>query len=116
MPRPDLGGGDDVAEWLAPRHGVEPAIAAGAWDMMLVGDSIAITQQARGRRRCNDGLDRRVRPIVRTHDMTRIGPYIIAIDDVSLDTIRRSRAEFDLRLSELRAFFKGGTCSLPVMR
>jgi ribonuclease HI len=49
--RTDLGYGDNnEAEWLALLHAVELAQAAGVTDVLLIGDSTLVVEQARGRR------------------------------------------------------------------
>ncbi len=51
--RDDLGFGDNnEAEWLALLHAVELALAAGAQDVLFVGDSRLVIDQALGRQRC----------------------------------------------------------------
>jgi ribonuclease HI len=51
--RVDLGDGDNnEAEWLAILHAVELAQEAGADDVLLIGDSVLVVEQARGRQRC----------------------------------------------------------------
>lgn len=53
--RSDLGFGDNgVAEWLALRYALDLAIGSGAGDVLLVGDALAVVQQAPGRWRCRD--------------------------------------------------------------
>lgn len=53
--RTDLGFGDNgLAEWLALRHALDLAIASGAADVLLIGDALAVVQQALGRWRCRD--------------------------------------------------------------
>lgn len=52
--RTDLGEGDnDIAEWLALRQALDMAIAEQAIDVVLIGDSVAVVQQALGRWRCH---------------------------------------------------------------
>jgi ribonuclease HI len=49
--RTDLGHGDNnEAEWLALLHAVEIAKEVGATDVLLIGDSTLVVEQARGRR------------------------------------------------------------------
>jgi ribonuclease HI len=49
--RTDLGHGDNnEAEWLALLHAVEIAKEMGATDVLLIGDSTLVVEQARGRR------------------------------------------------------------------
>jgi ribonuclease HI len=51
--RDDLGHGDNnQAEWLALLYAVELAVAARATDIVFVGDSTVIIEQARGRCPC----------------------------------------------------------------
>jgi ribonuclease HI len=51
--REDLGTGDNnEAEWLALLHALELAIEAGATDVLLVGDSTLVIEQASGRWPC----------------------------------------------------------------
>lgn len=51
--RTDLGEGDNnEAEWLALLQAVELAVAAGAQDVLFVGDSVLVVEQASGRQRC----------------------------------------------------------------
>ncbi|QJU59138.1 reverse transcriptase-like protein [Sphingomonas sp. AP4-R1] len=51
--RDDLGSGDNnEAEWLALLHALELAIAAGATDALLIGDSTLVIEQASGRWPC----------------------------------------------------------------
>ncbi len=53
--RDDVGPGDScTAEWLALRYAVEIAVAAGAQDVLLVGDALTVVEQARGRWRCRN--------------------------------------------------------------
>lgn len=47
--RDDWGEGDNcTAEWLALLHAVEIARAAGAQDVLLIGDALSVVEQARG--------------------------------------------------------------------
>ena len=49
----DLGDGDNnAAEWSALLHAAELAVAAGADDVLFVGDSALVVEQASGRQRC----------------------------------------------------------------
>src|SRR3954469_25756255 len=51
--RDDLGDGDsNEAEWSALLYAVELAIASGAGDVLFVGDSVLVVEQALGRQRC----------------------------------------------------------------
>ena len=51
--RDDVGPGDNcTAEWLALRYAVEIALAAGAQDVLFVGDALTIVEQALGRWTC----------------------------------------------------------------
>ncbi|MCP3734747.1 reverse transcriptase-like protein [Sphingomonas sp. RP10(2022)] len=51
--RDDVGEGDNcTAEWMALRYAVEIALAAGARDVLLVGDARTIVEQALGNWRC----------------------------------------------------------------
>lgn len=51
--RDDVGQGDNcTAEWLALRYAVEIATAAGAADVLFVGDARTIVEQALGHWRC----------------------------------------------------------------
>lgn len=51
--RDDVGQGDScTAEWLALRYAVEIALAAGARDVLFVGDARTIVEQALGRWKC----------------------------------------------------------------
>ena len=43
-----------MAEWLALLHAVDLALAAGADDVLFVGDSVIVVEQALGRQRCRD--------------------------------------------------------------
>lgn len=45
-------GDNNEAEWLALLHAVELAVAAGATNVLFVGDSTVVVEQARGRWRC----------------------------------------------------------------
>lgn len=58
--RHDVGhGGSEEAEWLALLHAVEIAIALGAEEVELVGDSAAVIHQATGAWKCRDEAMRR---------------------------------------------------------
>lgn len=58
--RPDLGPGtNNDAEWLALIHAVELAGALGETDIVLVGDSALVLNQARGRWPCRSAALRR---------------------------------------------------------
>ena len=48
----DRHGDNNEAEWLALLQAVELAAAAGATDVLFVGDSTVVVEQARGRWRC----------------------------------------------------------------
>jgi ribonuclease HI len=51
--RDDLGSGDNnEAEWRALLFAVELAVAAGATNVLFVGDSVLVVEQARGRWPC----------------------------------------------------------------
>lgn len=51
--RDAIGQGDNCsAEWLALRYAVEIALAAGAADVLFVGDARTVVEQALGRWRC----------------------------------------------------------------
>ena len=51
--RTDLGEGDsNEAEWRALLHAVELAVDAGLRDVLFIGDSALVIEQARGNRRC----------------------------------------------------------------
>lgn len=51
--REGLGEGDScTAEWLSLRYAAELAVAAGAEDVLFVGDSRTVVEQALGRWRC----------------------------------------------------------------
>lgn len=53
--RDDIGEGDNcTAEWLALRFAVDVALAAGAVDVLLIGDSLTVVEQASGRWRCRN--------------------------------------------------------------
>ena len=53
--RDDLGSGDNnEAEWLALLHAVDLATASGADDVLLIGDSMPVIEQARGRWACRN--------------------------------------------------------------
>lgn len=54
-------GSSGDAEWLALLHALEAALAAGATDILLLGDSAATIDQASGRarRRCAPEIERR---------------------------------------------------------
>ena len=53
--RTELGEGDNnLAEWLALLHAVDLAAAVGADDVLFVGDSVMVVEQALGRQRCRD--------------------------------------------------------------
>lgn len=57
--RRDLGDGDSgVAEWRALLHAVDIAVAAGAQDVLLIGDAKAIVEQAAGRWKCRSAAMR----------------------------------------------------------
>ena len=53
--RTDLGGGDNsLAEWLVLLHAADLALAAGVADVLFLGDSVMVVEQALGRQRCRD--------------------------------------------------------------
>ncbi|MCU6453711.1 reverse transcriptase-like protein [Sphingomonas sp. A2-49] len=74
--RDDVGAGDNcTAEWLALRYAAEIALAAGAQDVLFVGDARTIVEQALGRWACRsaqlqphlDAYRRAVAAIPRVH-------------------------------------------------
>jgi ribonuclease HI len=72
--RGDLGAGSSGdAEWLALLHALEVAAAAGERDIILLGDSASVIDQARGiaRRRIGPALEARFADLVRPFDRLR---------------------------------------------
>ena len=60
--REDLGAGSSGdAEWLALLHALEVAVAAGETDVVMLGDSASVIEQARGRARSRVALPHQIR-------------------------------------------------------
>lgn len=82
--RHDIGhGGSEEAEWLALLHAVGIAIALGADDIELVGDSASVIRQATGACKCRD-------PAMRRH-LAAYREAIAAISRVRLRYTPRSK-------------------------
>lgn len=65
--REDCGDGDNAtAEWLALRWAADLAARAGATDVLFIGDSLSVVEQARGRWPCRNAAMRRHRDAFRT--------------------------------------------------
>lgn len=82
--RTDLGEGDNnEAEWLALLHAVDLAVAADAEDVLFVGDSVLVVEQASGRWPCRSA-----------HLQSYLDRYqtaVAAIPRVRLKQVRRSK-------------------------
>ena len=73
-PRADLGeGSSGEAEWLALVHALEVALAAGEIDVLLLGDSASVIDQAKGvaRRRLGPEMEARFVGLVGRFDRLR---------------------------------------------
>ena len=82
--RDDLGDGDNnEAEWLALLHAVERATLAGVQDVVFVGDSALVIEQASGRQRCRSP---RLLPL-----LARYGLAVAAIPRVAMRQVPRHR-------------------------
>ena len=76
-------GDNNEAEWLALLHAVELATAVGATDVLFVGDSTVVVEQARGRWRCRS-------PQLQPH-LAMFQTAVLAIPRVRLRQVRRSK-------------------------
>ncbi|AHE53340.1 hypothetical protein NX02_08080 [Sphingomonas sanxanigenens DSM 19645 = NX02] len=82
--RDGLGIGDNnQAEWLALLFAAELAVAAGATDVLFVGDSTLVVEQARGRWRCRSA---QLQPYVAAFGVAAAG-----ISRVRLKQVPRSK-------------------------
>ncbi len=90
--RDAIGVGDNcTAEWLALRFAVEIALAAGAEDVLLIGDALTIVEQASGRWRCRN-------PDLQPH-LAAYRTAVAAISRVTVRHVRRSKNLAGIALS-----------------
>jgi ribonuclease HI len=82
--RDGLGTGDNnEAEWLALLYAVELAISEGAPDVLFIGDSVLVIQQARGACPCRS-------PQLQPH-LTRFKNVVASLPRVRLRPVSRSK-------------------------
>jgi ribonuclease HI len=95
--RDDLGDGDsNEAEWSALLYAVELAIASGARDVLFVGDSVLVVEQALGRQKCRS-------PQLKPY-LARFQSLIVALPRFHLKQVARSKNPAGSALDRRRLF------------
>ena len=89
----DLGeGSSGDAEWLALLHALEVAIVAGERDVLLLGDSASVIDQAKGVARMRSS----------PHDQARFADLMGRFDRVRFRRIKRNQNLAGIALEQLR--------------
>ena len=91
--RDDIGtGSSGDAEWLALLHALDVARAAGETDLLLIGDSASVIDQARGEAKLRVSAD----------DRTRFASLIASFDRVRFRRIKRNQNLAGIALEQAR--------------